>query len=463
MRVFNLIWFGQLVSLIGSAVTVFGLGVWVFDTTGSVTYFSTVVLAASLPGVLALPAAGALVDRWDRRRTMLLSDAVAVVVPAAVGLAHHAGVLVMWHVYALVAVSSVCTAFQWPALSALVPEIVPPNELSRANGRIGLADGMGRLVGAALGGALYTVIGLSGLVALDVLTFCVAVGTLIVAGRWRAADGTGAPGRAHAAEEDGTGAAEDGPGPRRSVRRDVAEGWRFIRARRGLLGLLVFFAVTNLAVELVVVLVPPLVLSIGTPAQLGTVEAVGWAGMLLVGFYLSLRRAPTRRVAAILAITSVNGLLVLACGVHPSPWVIAAALFGVLGGYSVINVVTATLWQLKTPREMQGRVFAVRRAIAWSTGPVAYGLAGPLVELVARPLVSSGGALETTVGRITGTGADIALVFLGAGLLLLAAVAVTTARPRVIRLEQEVPDALTATETPDHATNHTKEETTHGA
>ncbi|MFG1953510.1 hypothetical protein [Micromonospora sp. NPDC048830] len=176
------------------------------------------------------------------------------------------------------------------------------------------------------------------------------------------------------------------------------------------------------------------------------VDAVGWTGMVLVGGLISLTREPRDRIRAITLVAGVHAVLVLAMGMQHTVWTVGAAMAGILGGYAVTNAVTATIWQLKTPSELQGRVFAVRRMMAWSAEPVAYGLAGPVVALVGAPLSAEGGALHGVTGA--GAGADIAAVFLLLGPALLAVVAATLLRPSVRRLERVLPDAPSPVKVP---------------
>jgi MFS family permease len=425
MRLFSLIWSGQGISLIGSAMTVFGISTWVYLTTGSPTCFTTLILAGSLPGLLALPLAGALVDRWDRRSVMLLSDAGSAAAPLGVFLLHFAGVLQIWEVYALIAIGAVFKAFQWPAFSALVPQIVSRKDLAKANGRVSLIEAAGQVFGALLGGALYGLVGLGGLVLFDMLSFVLSIGTLLLSMRWWRAE------------------SPDGPAPQRQpLLAEILEGWHHIRQRPGLLGLLTFFAGNNLMMETAVVLVPPLVLSANDPAKLGVVNAIGSTGMVIVSLVISLTRGPRRRIRAVLTVAACQGLIVIFMGATHTVWTLAAGMFAILGGYAVSGAATSTLWQLKTPREVQGRVFAVRRMFAWSAEPIAYGLAGPIAQFVGTPLVSGHGALADTVGRLTGSGqgGGIAAVLLMAGPLLLCIVALTWLRPRVRHLETDLPD-----------------------
>ena len=136
MRNFSIIWFGQLVSKLGSGLTGFALGVWMFQNTGSVTRYALIVMCAALPAPLLSPVAGALVDRWDRRRTMILSDTIAAVSTLVIALLLTAGGLEIWHIYLLTTVNAASSAFQVPAFSASTTLLVPKRHLVRAGGMV---------------------------------------------------------------------------------------------------------------------------------------------------------------------------------------------------------------------------------------------------------------------------------------------------------------------------------------
>src|SRR3954447_26733128 len=139
LLLFGLIWLGQLVSLIGSGLTEFGIGIWVYQRSGSATEFALIAFFATLPQVLVSPLAGALVDRWDRRWVMIGSDCGAALSALTVALLAWSGTLQVWQIYLAVLVTSSCVAFQFPAYASVMTQLVPQQHLGRANGLIGLA------------------------------------------------------------------------------------------------------------------------------------------------------------------------------------------------------------------------------------------------------------------------------------------------------------------------------------
>ena len=144
-RTFLVVWSGQLVSLVGSSLTGFALAVWVFQQTGSATRLALVLLSTVVPGIILGPFAGALVDRWDRRWAMILSDAGAAVGTLIIAALHFTDNLEIWHLYPALALSAAFATFQFPAYSAatslLVPEgFVRPRRRDGPDRRSGWAD-----------------------------------------------------------------------------------------------------------------------------------------------------------------------------------------------------------------------------------------------------------------------------------------------------------------------------------
>jgi MFS transporter, DHA3 family, macrolide efflux protein len=180
MRAFTTIWFGQLVSLIGSSLTTFALGVWAYDQTGSVTLFAFITFMGMLPGILVSPFAGALVDRWDRRWVMIACDTGAALTSLLIAGLLWAGQLAMWQIYVIVGINSILKAFQMPAYTAAITLMIPKDQLARASGMMQFGAGAAQIAAPFLAGILFGLIGLAGIILVDFTTFLIAVSTLLL-------------------------------------------------------------------------------------------------------------------------------------------------------------------------------------------------------------------------------------------------------------------------------------------
>ena len=426
LQTFLLIWFGQLISLTGSGLTGFALGVWVYQRTGSVTQFALISLFTALPGIAFSPIAGALVDRWDRRRAMILSDSGAGLCTLSVALLLLAGRLEVWHIYVAMALSSTFSAFQWPAYSAATTLLVPKQHLGRASGMVQIAEATAQIASPVLAGTLMGVIRIQGVILIDFATFLFAVFTLLVA-------------RVPGPETTSEGKAGQG-----TLLREATYGWTYIRARPGLLGLLLFFAASNFATGIVQVLFTPLVLSFTTVAVLGLLLSIGGLGFLAGSLTMSVWGGPRRRVYGILGSNLLMGAVLFAAGLPPRAWILGVAAFLAFFSLPITNGCSQAIWQSKTAPDVQGRVFAVRRMIAWASLPLAYLIAGPLADQVFEPLLAEGGLLASSVGPIigVGTGRGIGLLYIILGSTILLATPVAYLYPRLRLVETELPDFI---------------------
>jgi MFS transporter, DHA3 family, macrolide efflux protein len=180
MRVFILIWFGQLVSLIGSSLTDFALDIWVYQRTGSITQFTLMTISSALPMIVISPLAGVLVDQWNRRWIMILSDSGAALATVVIALLIVTNQIEIWHIYLATAISSSFCALQWPAYNAATTLLVSKQHLSRASGMIQLAASATQLISPVLGGVLLGIIRIEGIILLDFATFFVSLITLFL-------------------------------------------------------------------------------------------------------------------------------------------------------------------------------------------------------------------------------------------------------------------------------------------
>jgi hypothetical protein len=161
---------------------------------------------------------------------------------------------------------------------------------------------------------------------------------------------------------------------------------------------------------------------------------------------MSIWGGPRKRVLGILGFNILQGVTLLAAGIPPQLVIYIVAVFFFFFGQPLINGCSQAIWQVKTAPDVQGRVFAMRRMIAWSTMPLSYLLAGPLADHVFKPLLIQGGPLANSVGRIIGVGAGrgIGLFFIIMGIIVLATTAGFYLYPPLRRVEIELPDSITS-------------------
>jgi DHA3 family macrolide efflux protein-like MFS transporter len=282
-----------------------------------------------------------------------------------------------------------------------------------------------QILAPGLAGTLVATIGPANVMLIDFGTFLFAMLTLLV---------IRIPRPAASAE-----------GARRgSLLREAWWGWRFIRERPGLLGILILFASTNFCMSMMQVLVMPLVLGFTTTQVLGVVLSVAGSGMLTGSVVMSLWGGPRHRMKGIYFALAAQGVILLLGGLRPDAVLIASAAFAFLFLIPIIVGSSQAIWQVKVPPDLQGRVFSVRRMIAISTLPLAALLAGPLADRVFEPMMAPGGLLAGSVGRVLGVGEGrgIGLLFLVLGILMLIAVAVAWRVPRLRNVETELPDMV---------------------
>ncbi|KYK36260.1 MAG: MFS transporter [Theionarchaea archaeon] len=425
IRVFTLIWLGQFVSLIGSGLTGFALAVWVYLATGSVTKLSLIMLSTAVPGIVMSPIAGVLVDRWDRRKAMILSDSGAAFCTLAIALLLYSGQLQIWHIYVLISISSAFSSFQWPAYSAATTLLVPKKHLGRAAGMVQTAEAASIIISPAAAGFLLITIEVWGVIFIDFATFLFALFTLSLVRVPRPRS------TAPSTEKE-------------SFLNQVAFGWKYIIARHGLFALLIYFAASNFVFSFMNVLFTPLVLSFSSAAVLGTVLSVGGVGMLLGGITMSAWGGPKRRVNGILGFSVLSGIVLMFAGFRASALLIAAVFSIVFFTGPIINGCSQAIWQTKTAPDVQGRVFSVRRMIAISVTPISYLTAGPLADRVFEPLMAVDGQLAGSIGKIIGTGPGrgIALMFILIGVLMVLITVLSYLYPRLRLLEDELPDMV---------------------
>ena len=420
MRTFFVLWLGQVVSTVGSSLTGFVLGVWVYQRTGSATQFALIAACATLPSILLAPVAGALVDRWDRRWVMVVADVGAALSTVVLALLYAADSLQVWQIWVATAWAAACNAFQGPAYTASLTMLVPKEHLGRANGLSQTGQALG-IIAPVVAAGLIGVVGVGGVMAIDLATFAFAAATLLLIRIPRPA--------VSAAGQAGRG----------SLWREAGYGWRYLSARGGLFGLVCLFGLFNFFIAISAVLVQPLILSFGDVVTLGWLMMAGGSGMLAGSLVMGAWGGPRRRIVGVLGFVALGGGALFIHGLAPSPWLIMVAAPAFLFTIPVVSGSMVSILQARVPADVQGRVFATVRMIGSAATPVAYLLAGPAADRVFEPAMAPGGALARVLGPAIGTGdgRGIAVMFMASGLVVALAAAAGWASARIRTVEDE--------------------------
>jgi MFS family permease len=380
-REFRKLWVAMCVSLLGDGAFLVAVAWQVYDLSNTPTAMSVVGIAMTVPTILFLLLGGVASDRFDRRRIMVGADLLRAAAGAALAALALSGALEVWHVAVLAAMYGTGAAFFAPAFDAVVPDIVPSERLAQANALDQLVRPLVfRMAGPALGGLLVASGGAGAVFALDSASFLLSAAVL-----WRV-------------RVDAGPAAE----ATRSVVRELAEGWRFVRRRAWLWATFASAAVAYLCfMGPVEVLLPYLVKNDleGSARDLGMVFAAGGIGSVTCALAMGQRDIPRRGITFIYACWTLATLAVAGYGLSSAMWqlMLAALAFNALE--TAGTIVWATLKQRHVPRTMLGRVSSLDWLISIGLLPLSFALTGPVAAAIGTrgTLVAAGvvGAVAT--------------------------------------------------------------------
>lgn len=378
-RDYRLLISSGLVSLVGDYVLGVGLTFLVYQITGSTLASGGMMLASFLPSILLGSLAGVMVDRWDRRTTMIVANVLQVAGLVPLLFVHDSGTI--WVVYLVGAYQGCVEQFFMPAEQALVPHLVPPEDLVGANGVNAQMRNLARLVGSAVGGVLATVAGIAGLAVFDAVSFTVAAGLLArIAFR---------PTRVETAAV--AAASTDGVTAGGALARLLAEwraGLRACLGSRPLLVILVFMSISQLGEGIMGTLFAPFVKDVlhGSGSQYGLIVGIQGVGGIIGG--LAVTAAGHRWSAYTLfgwgAVTF--GVVDLVLFLYPLvlsgviPALVCMLVVGVPGACTIAGMMTT--FQTMTSDEFRGRVYGAMLAVQGAAVLVGIGIAGWLGEAV---------------------------------------------------------------------------------
>ena len=383
-RRFLLLWSGELVSSIGSGLTSFGLGVYVFRQTGSAADMALVTLLAFLPTLLLSVPAGVLADRYDRRMLMMVGDGCSALGILFILYCMQTGGASLAQICIGVTVSSVFSALLEPAYRATVSDLLEKEEYSRASGLVSLAGSARYLVSPILAGILLSVSDVRLLLLLDAATFLL---TVIC---------TGAVRRGLASR----------PADRSvSFLTQMREGWQAVTQKRGVFLLILLSSAMTCFMGAFQILAEPLILAFADSSTLGVCETICASGMLVSSLYLGVRGIRRGYVRLLSLSLALSGVAMALFGLRENLVLICASGFGFFAMLPFANNCLDYLVRTNIDAALQGRAWGLIGFLSQLGYVVAYGLSGILAD-------GMGSRLQIGVGR------GSALVIMAAGALL---------------------------------------------
>ena len=388
-RKFLLLWAGELISSIGGGLTSFGLGVYIFNMTGSAAQMALVTLLGFLPPLILGVPAGVLADRYDRRLLMMIGDGLSAVGIIYILICMIRGQATLLQICVGISVSAVFSALLEPSYKATVTDLLTKEEFSKANGLVSLAGSARYLFSPIIAGLLLGISDVRLLLIIDICTFFV---TVICAAVVRKGIPTN--------ESDEAAPFID----------SLREGWKIITKNQGVLFLVIVTAFVTLFMGMFQILAEPFILSFADARTLGIAETICACGMLFTALVLGIRGI--RRGYALLLGSSLAlaGAFMVGFGIIQN--MIPVCVFGFLffATLPVANNCLDYLIRTRIPSDAQGRAWGLIGLISQSGYVVAYALSGTAADAV--------GAVS---GRGAGGGASVVIKAAGVMMILIAA------------------------------------------
>lgn len=417
MKKFLMIWFGELISSIGSGMTAFALSVYVYQATGSVSLVSVIAVASFLPTILLSPLGGVLADRYDRRLLMIIGDLFS-----GFGLLYvlwniHTGTDSMLPIIAGVTFNAIFVALLEPSFKATVTDLLTEDEYAKASGMVQIAGNARYLISPALAGILLAVSDIRLILLLDICTFFITITAVALVRK-----SIGKP----AAKE------------KRSALAEMKEGFAVIKQSKGISSLIALMAVVCFFVGFLQTLVSPMVLAVSDAKTVGMLESVCAVGMLIGSVFIGIFGIKGSYVRALSLAGMAASVCMAVSGVSINLIVTGAGIFLFFLALPFLNTSADVLVRSNVAGNVQGRVWGIISLLSQAGTAVAYVLSGVLADHIFEPLLAEQGFLEGSIGRLIGVGQGrgIGFMLVLSGLFMLPA-AFAIGRSRNIQKLQE--------------------------
>lgn len=399
MQKFTFIWSGQFLSLMGSSMTRFAFLIWAYEQTGKASTTALLGFFAYLPYIIISPLAGILVDKWDRKKIMIISDLLAGFLTISLLMTYLSNNMLLWYLFIFVAFSSLLEAFQVPAYSASITLLIPKENYGKASGMRSLSSNASLIAAPILTGALLGIIGFLGIMIIDIITFLFAVSSLLMVSIPKVS--------------------RDSNIEKIHIFKDLKFSLKYLYEKRGLFYILLFFILINLlAATTYFGILPAYILARTNENELilGMVQTTLGVGGVIGSIYVSFFGLPKKKVKTIILAglgSFLLGDILMGLGQSVYIWMIAAFLSSIF--LPIFMGAETALWQSKIEPSVQGRIFSIKGMISLSMMPIGFLLGGFLADYVFEPLFMKQTVFTFLVGEKKGAG--MGFMFLISGLL----------------------------------------------
>ena len=418
---FAIITAGQMISFIGSTLTGFALPLWVLSQTNDLVLFGIFGVLAVLPNLIVAPVAGAIVDRFNRRRLIMIFDGICMTLLTVLLLLAVTNTMQLWNMMLMFSLVACAVAFQRVAFQSALPQIVPKRYLGHANGMLQSATGVATFTAPLFGVGMLAIFGVPGILAFDVVSYVFAITTVALI-RFPATM----------------------PDVSESVWEEIRSGFRFSMRNKYFRSMLLYFALVNLFLAPLLSLVNPLVLALASLNEVAVVAGSAGVAGIVGGVVMSIWGGPRhRRMDAVRIMSLVLAICAFTVASRPSLLLVCVGVFGLSGVIVLVNGTVMTIIQTKVPARIQGRVLAINAMVSTASAPLGFGVLAPqgtrLMEWVMTNVPGAEPVVHTLLGN--GPGRAIAMVYAMCGLVVLVLVICTRRWRTLTRFDDEVPDA----------------------
>ncbi len=363
LRKFILLWTGELISSIGGGLTSFGLGVYIFQQTGSAANMALITLLGFLPTLLLSVPAGALADRYDRRLLMMIGDGCSALGIVFILVCMMNGGASLAQICIGVLISSVFSALLEPAFRATITDMLTREEFSRASGLVSLAGSARYLFSPILAGFLLTVSDVKLLLVIDICTFFLTVISAAVVRK--------SIGKKTAEKKDG-------------LLDSIRDGWRILRSERGVLLLVLVSSAITLFMGMFQILAEPMVLSFSDEKTLGITETICASGMLVSGLILGVRGIKRNFTGIMSMSLAAAGIMMIGFGLFENICTICISGFLFFAALPFANNCLDYLTRTHIPDDVQGRVWGLIGFLSQFGYVIAYAVSGVAADALGQ-------------------------------------------------------------------------------